>query len=54
MGLFHRGVSTSTIGIGSDFSEDLLMPMAQAGGGNAWHVVEPNDMQHIFQVELEV
>jgi Ca-activated chloride channel homolog len=53
MGLFRRGVSTSTIGIGSDFNEDLLMPMAQAGGGNAWHVVEPNDMQHIFQVELE-
>jgi Ca-activated chloride channel homolog len=53
MGLFQRGVSTSTIGIGADFNEDLLMPMAQAGGGNAWHVVEPDDMQHIFQTELE-
>lgn len=53
MGLFQRGVSTSTIGIGADFNEDLLMPMAQAGGGNAWHVVEPGDMQHIFQTELE-
>src|SRR5678815_618417 len=53
MGLYQRGVSTSTIGIGADFNEDLLMPMAQAGGGNAWHVVEPNDMQRIFQVELE-
>jgi Ca-activated chloride channel family protein len=53
MGLFQRGVSTSTIGIGADFNEDLLMPMAQAGGGNAWHVVEPDDMQHIFQIELE-
>jgi Ca-activated chloride channel family protein len=53
MGLFQRGVSTSTIGIGADFNEDLLMRMAQSGGGNAWHVVEPNDMQHIFQIELE-
>lgn len=53
MGLYKRGVSTSTIGIGSDFNEDLLMPMAQSGGGNAWHVVEPGDMQRIFQVELE-
>jgi len=52
-GLFQRGVSTSTIGIGADFNEDLLMPMAQAGGGNAWHVVEPDDMKHIFQIELE-
>src|ERR1041384_8014950 len=53
MGVFQRGVSTSTIGIGADFNEDLLMPMAQSGGGNAWHVVEPDDMQHIFQIELE-
>jgi Ca-activated chloride channel homolog len=53
MGLFQRGVSTSTIGIGADFNEDLLMPMAQAGGGNAWHVVEPGDMQNIFQIELQ-
>jgi len=53
MGLFQRGVSTSTIGIGADFNEDLLLPMAQSGGGNAWHVVEPDDMQQIFQIELE-
>lgn len=51
--LYKRGVSTSTIGIGADFNEDLLMPMAQSGGGNAWHVAEPDDMQRIFQVELE-
>jgi Ca-activated chloride channel family protein len=51
--LFKRGVSTSTIGIGADFNEDLLMPMAQSGGGNAWHVVGPDDMQRIFQTELE-
>jgi Ca-activated chloride channel family protein len=50
--LFQRGISTSTIGIGADFNEDLLLPMAQSGGGNAWHVVEPEDMQRIFQVEL--
>ena len=53
MQVYQRGVSTSTIGIGADFNEDLLMPMAQSGGGNAWHVVEPDDMQHIFQTELE-
>src|SRR2546423_6867471 len=32
MGLFKRGVSTSTIGIGDDFNEDLLLPMAQGAG----------------------
>jgi Ca-activated chloride channel family protein len=52
-GLFERGVSTSTIGIGDDFNEDLLLPMAQSGGGNAWHVERSEDMQRIFAVELE-
>ncbi|HEX8098290.1 MAG TPA: VWA domain-containing protein, partial [Pyrinomonadaceae bacterium] len=52
-GLAERGVSTSTIGIGDDFNEDLLLPMAQAAGGNAWHVERPEDMQRIFAVELE-
>ena len=52
MGLFQRGVSTSTIGIGADFNENLLLPMAQSAGGNAWHVAEPEDMQRIFQTEL--
>lgn len=51
--LFGKGVSTSTIGIGSDFNEDLLMPMAEAGGGNAWHVEREDDMTRIFSVELE-
>ena len=53
MELFRRGVSTSTIGIGDDFNEDLLLQMAQSAGGNAWHVAEPNDMQRIFEVELD-
>ena len=51
--LSERGVGTSTIGIGEDFNEDLLVPMAQAAGGNAWHVERPEDMQRIFAVELE-
>jgi Ca-activated chloride channel family protein len=53
MGLFKRGVSTSTIGIGDDFNEDLLLPMAQGAGGNAWHVRAAEDMRRIFTVELE-
>ena len=50
--LAARGLSTSTIGIGTDFNEDLLMPMAEAGQGNAWHVQEPEDMKRIFETEL--
>ncbi|HEY6328530.1 MAG TPA: VWA domain-containing protein, partial [Blastocatellia bacterium] len=52
-GLAERGVATSTIGIGADFNENLLLPMATSAGGNAWHVERPDDMRKIFEVELE-
>lgn len=51
-GLSEKGVTTSTIGIGRDFNEDLLLRMAEAGGGNAWYVQEPDDMGRIFETEL--
>lgn len=50
--LASKGITTTTIGIGSDFNEDLLMPMAEAGQGNAWHVREPQDTVAIFETEL--
>ena len=53
MALAERGVTTSTIGIGDDFNEDLLLPMAKSAGGNAWHVQKAGDLQSIFAVELE-
>jgi Ca-activated chloride channel homolog len=51
--LAAKGVTTSTIGIGRDFNEDLLIPMGTAGGGNSWHVAEPRDMERIFATEME-
>ncbi|MGD9588581.1 MAG: VWA domain-containing protein [Pyrinomonadaceae bacterium] len=51
-GLAEKGVTTSTIGIGRDFNEDLLLRMAEAAGGNGWYVQEPEDMARIFETEL--
>lgn len=51
-GLAERRVSTTTIGIGRDFNEELLVPMAEAGRGNAWHVRHSRDMRRIFEVEM--
>src|SRR5262249_4427255 len=51
--LSTKGVTTSTHGIGADFNDALLMPMAEAGQGNAWHVQEPQDMVKIFSTELQ-
>jgi Ca-activated chloride channel family protein len=47
-----RGVSTSTIGVGEDYNEDLLEAMAQAGDGNYYYVEQSVQLADIFQTEL--
>jgi Ca-activated chloride channel family protein len=48
-----EGVSTSTIGFGEGFDEDLLRDMADAGGGNTHFAATPDDAPGIFERELE-
>ncbi|MBI4749229.1 MAG: VWA domain-containing protein [Acidobacteria bacterium] len=51
--LTQRGITTSTIGIGFDFQEELLIPMAEAGDGNAFHVVRTTDLEPVLTDEIE-
>jgi Ca-activated chloride channel family protein len=51
-GLAQRGVSTTTMGVGNDYSEDLLESMARSGDGNFYHIASPNQLPSIFQAEL--
>lgn len=46
------GVTTSTMGLGSDFNEDLMMAMADAGGGAFYFIESPEVAPLIFQEEL--
>jgi Ca-activated chloride channel homolog len=48
-----RRVSTTCIGFGAGFNEDLLEPMAAAGAGNYWYVESYDQMAAIFQGEIE-
>ncbi len=48
-----RRVSTTCIGFGAHFNEDLLEPMAAAGAGNYWYVESYDQMAAIFQGEIE-
>jgi Ca-activated chloride channel homolog len=48
-----RRVSTTCIGFGPGFNEDLLEPMARAGGGNYWYVESADQMAGIFEGEIE-
>ncbi|HET9723163.1 MAG TPA: VWA domain-containing protein, partial [Actinomycetota bacterium] len=48
-----EGVSTSTIGFGEDFDEDLMTAMADAGGGAGHFAETPDDAPAIFAQEFQ-
>ncbi len=49
---YEEGVSTTTMGLGSEFNEDLLMTMANAGGGAYYFIESPESAPTIFHEEL--
>lgn len=48
----HTHISTSTFGIGQDYNELLLGPMAVAGGGQFHHLRNPEEIFSTFVGEL--
>jgi Ca-activated chloride channel family protein len=46
------GVSTSAIGLGTDYNEDLLEAMARSGDGNYYYVESPAQLPALFAAEL--
>lgn len=48
-----RGISTTTIGFGQDFNEDLLQTMSDAGGGASYYIENPDQAPGIFEEEVE-
>jgi len=50
--LATQGVSTTTLGVGRDYNEDLLEAMARSGDGNYYFIASPTAMLDIFQTEL--
>ncbi|MCU0511444.1 MAG: VWA domain-containing protein [Anaerolineae bacterium] len=49
----EEGVTTTTMGLGDEFNEDLMMAMANAGGGAYYFIESPEVTPHIFQEELK-
>jgi Ca-activated chloride channel family protein len=52
-GLAGAGVSTSTLGLGRDYNEDLLEAMARSGDGNYYYVESPQQLPDIFRSEMQ-
>lgn len=48
-----EGVTTTTMGLGRDFNEDLLIAMADAGGGAFYFIESPESAPLIFKEELQ-
>lgn len=49
---YGEGVATTAMGLGKDFNEDLMMEMANAGGGAFYFIESPEVTPEIFQEEL--
>lgn len=52
-GLNAKGISTTTLGVGDDYNEDLMEAMATAGDGNYYFISDPVQLTDIFQTELQ-
>jgi Ca-activated chloride channel family protein len=52
-GLAQRGVTTTALGIGADYDEDLLEGMTRSGDGNFFHIDTPDQLPAIFATELQ-
>src|SRR5437763_946535 len=50
--LAGQGVSTTTMGVGNDYNEDLLEAMSRSGDGNYYYIESPRQLGDIFQTEL--
>jgi Ca-activated chloride channel family protein len=51
--LAREGVSTTTMGVGDDYNEDLMEAMARSGDGNYYYIQSPQQLADVFQSELK-
>lgn len=49
-----QGVSTSTYGLGRNFNEDLMVEMANSGGGSTYYGATANDLAEPFAEEFDM
>ena len=50
----ERGVSTTTVGLGRGFNEELMLAMARAGGGQQYYGQRAEDLYDAFDEELSL
>jgi len=48
----QQNITTSTIGVGRDFNEELMGKMAEQGGGSTYFIDRPEEAESVFLEEL--
>src|SRR5690606_30233954 len=48
-----RGITLSTIGVGDDFNNELMLQLARHGGGSFYYLDEVERVKTVFRDELE-
>jgi Ca-activated chloride channel family protein len=48
----NRGISLSAMGVGLDYNENLMLGLAEHGGGNYYFIESPSQLASIFEKEL--
>ena len=48
-----RSISITTMGVGLEYNENLMMGLAESGGGNYYFVESPGSLASIFRKEFE-
>ncbi len=49
----EQGITTTTLGFGQSFNEDLLIGMARAANGNFYFIQSIDDASEVFGIELD-
>ena len=50
----EQGISTSTYGLGRNFNEDLMVEMANSGGGSTYYGQTADDLEEPFNEEFDM
>jgi Ca-activated chloride channel family protein len=49
----NRSISLSTMGVGLDYNENLMLGLSESGGGNYYFIESPRQLASIFERELQ-
>jgi Ca-activated chloride channel family protein len=50
--LMKEGIAVTTVGVGTDYNEDLMTRLSQASDGNAYFAAKSSELPRIFNAEL--